>query len=371
MWVAASIMSRCPPWRGLKNPLTITRFTGSDAGRSFIRLNTIACSSRYVYHLDHSSSVRNVKISSVCAYLGCDWGVHFSLDNLYSRVMKKATLLAVVGTTASGKSGLAMELARRFDGEIIAADSRTIYTGMDIGTAKPSAAEQAEIAHWGLDLVEPGQRFTVADYQAYANEKIADITARGKLPIMVGGTGLYVDSVLFGYDFRSDQQTAAKRQELDDKTTAELLGMIPELDRQQFEQQQNRRHIIRFLETGEHASRNTKLRKGAVVIGLAPSKNVLRKRIEKRVEIMFKQGLRKEVDELIERYGWGSEALTGIGYREFKPFYDGVISMSQVKRDIAQSTLRYAKRQRTWFKRNSHIQWHEDRVAALSSDILK
>jgi len=266
-------------------------------------------------------------------------------------------LITIVGTTASGKSGLAMELARCLDGEIIAADSRTVFKGMDIGTAKSSYEDRQEIPHWGLDLVEPGERFTAADFQAYANSAIDDIQARGKQPIMVGGTGLYVDSVLFNFDFRDD--TAEPRADLQDKTIDELLEMINQVDRAAFVVQRNRRHIMRFLETGEHPNQNKVMRKDAVVYGMQLPKNVLRKRIEKRIEIMFKQGLRKEVDELIEKYGWGSEALTGIGYREFKPFYDEEISMSQVKRDIAQNTLRYAKRQRTWFKRNLEILWFE------------
>ena len=129
-------------------------------------------------------------------------------------VRSEPPLVVIVGPTASGKTAVAIELAGRFDGEIICADSRTIYKGMDVGTAKPSAKEQAAVPHWGLDLVEPGERFTAADFQRYAVAKIAEFRARGRVPFLVGGTGLYVDAVLFGYEF-GPEATARQRQELE------------------------------------------------------------------------------------------------------------------------------------------------------------
>ncbi|MDX1765787.1 MAG: tRNA (adenosine(37)-N6)-dimethylallyltransferase MiaA [Candidatus Saccharimonadales bacterium] len=231
-------------------------------------------------------------------------------------------LIAVVGETASGKTSLGIEIAKKHNGEIITADSRSVYRGLDIGTAKPTVEEQGQVTHHLLDIVNPDQKFNVGDFQRLAYRAIADIESRNKLAIMVGGTGLYIDSVLFDYQFSNqNKQSDADRQTM---------------------------------------------RENCLVIGLKLSRNQLRSRIEKRVEAMFKAGLRKEVDELVEKYGWGNEAMTGIGYREFKPFYDGEISMSKVKRDIAQNTLStLAKHQRTWFKRNPKIKWFECPADAL------
>lgn len=256
-----------------------------------------------------------------------------------------------------------MEIARQFNGEIIAADSRTIYKGMNIGTAKPSIDEQKEIPHHCLDLVEPGQKFTVADFKLHACSAIDNISDRGKLSILVGGTGLYVDSVLFDFKF-SSQHDSSRRAALQELTDEELIKKVMDVGGLHVNIK-NRRHMVRFLETGGTNKNDNTIRANTLVLGLKVGRNELRKRIEKRVEIMFKSGLRREVDGLVKRYGWESEALTGIGYREFRPYYDGVASMSEVKRAIAQVTLgRLAKHQRTWFKRNPHIEWFSSKREA-------
>lgn len=280
-------------------------------------------------------------------------------------------LIAVVGETASGKSGLALEIARRYNGEIICADSRTIYKGMDIGTAKPSMQERAEIQHHLLDVVAPGEPFAAADFQRLAHQAILDITQRGKLPIIVGGTGLYVDSILFDYHFAgpADLQRRAALESLD---LSELRMRIEQKGFVAPYNEKNKRHLVRTLEREAAAPTDRgQMRAHTLVLGLSLSRSALRTRIEERVEHMFRKGLRKEVQELQERFGWESEALTGIGYREFKPFYMGDASMSEVKRRIVQDTLQLAKRQRTWFKRNPRIIWcstaqeAKERVAAF------
>ncbi len=268
-------------------------------------------------------------------------------------------LVVVVGETASGKSGLAMKIAEAFDGEIIAADSRTIYRGMDIGTAKPSQEEQQTIVQHGLDVVEPGQDYNVADFQRDAKAAIQDISSRNKLPIMVGGTGLYIDSVLFDFDFGKPKNEAL-RTELSQKNMEELQSLAQQTGLEvSNEMLKNKRHLIRAIETAGAEKGRKELRLNTLVIGVNLTKNQLRKRVVTRVELMFRKGLRKEVDELVDKYGWDNEAMTGIGYREFKDYYDGNISMSKVKETIVRKTMQYAKRQRTWFKRNRQIEWFD------------
>ena len=158
-----------------------------------------------------------------------------------------APLVVIAGPTASGKSSLAMELAQQFRGEIICADSRTIYTGMDIGTAKPSSADRALVPHWGLDLVEPGEYFSAADFKTYAVQKIAEIRARGHVPFLVGGTGLYIDSVVFDYAFgpAADKE---RREQLNTMTIEELYNYCNKNNVVLPENEKNKRYVIRAIE---------------------------------------------------------------------------------------------------------------------------
>lgn len=264
-------------------------------------------------------------------------------------------LICIVGVTASGKSALAMEAARRHNGEIIAADSRTIYRGMDIGTAKPSKADQTEVEHHLLDVVYPGERFTAADFKKLANEAINDISNSGKLPIIVGGTGLYIDSILFDYKFAKDIDPQ-KRKELNAKTDVELARLVNNRGGEHIDTH-NRRHMIRFLETGGTPKQAKKLRKDTLVVGIDRKKSEIRNRIEKRTEAMFRKGLRKEVDKLVKKYGWNNEAMTSVIYKLFKEYQAGEISMSELKRKNVLRELQLVKRQKTWLKRNPYIQW--------------
>lgn len=277
----------------------------------------------------------------------------------------KIQLIAIVGETASGKSALAIEIAKRYKGEIIAADSRTIYKEMDIGTAKPQEDEMEGIKHHGLNLVEPGERYTAAQFKQYCDLKIQDIVSRGKLPILVGGTGLYIDGVLFDYSF-GEESSSEERSELNNKSIDELTTISQEMKLDLSGQLlKNKRHLIRMIERDGVTENNTNLAYDALLLGYILPKNVLRKRIEKRVEAMFRKGLRKEYNDLKQKYGTNSEAFTGIGYREFAAWESGNASMSEVKREIVKNTMNLAKRQRTWFKRNPHIQWVESEDEAL------
>lgn len=285
---------------------------------------------------------------------------------------KLAPLIVIVGETASGKTEAAIRLAKELNGEIICADSRTIYKSMDIGTAKPTKVEQEQIKHHLLDLVEPNQRYTAAEFQKAAQNCIADIADRGKLPIMIGGSGLYVDSVIFEYQFRT-KTSIDNNDRLDLKSTDELYNIADKKGLQPVTNS-NRRYLTKLIQSGQTPPDNRQnLRDNTLVVGLHLGRTVLRKRITMRVETMFKQGLRKEVDELLKTYSWGDPGMTGIGYREFKQYYSGETSTNKIKQKIIYNTLQFAKRQRTWFKRNQQIKWVDSAEGAtmLANNFVK
>lgn len=238
-----------------------------------------------------------------------------------------AKLLVIVGPTASGKSALAIELAERLGGEIICADSRTVYKALDIGTAKPTAQEQKLVPHHLLDIVEPNQSFTAADFKQLAERAIDDIKSRNKLPILVGGSGLYIDALLFRYSFA---QTGALR------------------DRA------NPRHVARSvpLEKGG-------LREDAVIFGLDISRNILKERITRRVDTMMQQGFIEEVKKLMSTYP-NSKALSAPGYKAFTEHVSGRLSVEEAKALFIKNDYQLARRQMTWFRRNQSIHWLDD-----------
>lgn len=268
-----------------------------------------------------------------------------------------APLLVVVGETAAGKSALALELARRFDGEIICADSWTVRREVDIGTAKPTKTERAEVPHHLLDVVAPCEDFTAAVFQRLANEAIQDISDRGKLPIMAGGTGLYVDSVLYDYGFlpAGDRN---EREELNAMDVAELLARIDELGLDPGDvDKRNKRRLIRLIETRGARPARSGLRPNTLIIGIRANGDELKQKITDRVDAMLAAGLEAETRGLSERYGWGCEALKGVGYAQWRGYFEGSDSLAETREKIIRATVDLAKRQRTWFKRNKSIQW--------------
>jgi len=268
----------------------------------------------------------------------------------------EAPFIVVVGPTASGKSALSLEVAERFSGEIICSDSRTIYKGMDIGTAKPSAEDQVRVPHWGLDLVEPGESFSAADFQKYANDKVAEIRARGHVPFMVGGTGLYVDGVVFDYSFGAAEPEL--RKSLEALSLEELHDYCANNNISLPENHQNRRYVIRAI---EQKSINTKRLAApipnTVIVGIATERDELRRRIEQRSEQLFVNGMVDEAIMLGKKYGWESEAMTGNIYRLVRRYVDGELTMEQLKQAFITSDWQLAKRQLTWLKRNPYITW--------------
>jgi tRNA dimethylallyltransferase len=266
-------------------------------------------------------------------------------------------LIAIVGPTASGKTSLAIRIAEQFDGEIICADSRTIYKGMDIGTAKPTTVEQARVKHWGLDLVEPGQPFSAADFKRYADDKIIDIQSRGKLPLLVGGTGLYVDSVLYDFTF-GDKADDSERKRLEKMSLGELVEYCIIHNVKLPENTKNKRHLVRAIERKNISDiSKSDLKPEQFIVGIATNMNTLRTRIIDRTEHLFANRVEQEATLLGKKYGWDSEAMTGNIYPLIKKHLDGTLLINEVKKNFITADYKLAKRQMTWFRRNPDIMW--------------
>lgn len=286
---------------------------------------------------------------------------------------KKQPLIAVVGPTASGKTALAVELALRFGGEVVSADSMQVYKRMDIATAKPDEAEKKGVPHHLIDLIEPdGAAFSVAQYARRAHAAIADIAARGRVPILAGGTGLYIDAVIDNIDFsniRSDEAVRAELRALADAHGNDyMLGLLREADPELAASlhPNNLGRILRALEvyrvTGvpmsEHQrrSRQTPARYDVCMIGLNfTDRAMLYDRVNRRVDRMMEHGLLDEA-RAISAVCRGT-ALQAIGYKELLPHLDGGAPLESCIDHLKQSTRRYAKRQLSWFRRDERIVW--------------
>jgi tRNA dimethylallyltransferase len=281
-------------------------------------------------------------------------------------------LLVIVGPTASGKSDLALRIAKEFNGEIIAADSWTVYRGFDIGTSKPTITQQKAVKHHLIDVRQANQGFNAPLFKAMALKSIQDIQKRGKLPIMVGGTGLYIDSVIYDYGFL-DNSSPEERRRLDAMELKDLLELagrrrvdLDDIDIR------NKRRVIRAIEAKGAKPTKAGLRPGTLIVGLKVDNDELRKRVERRTEKMLEAGLEQEVKELADKYGWEAEPMKGIGYREWREYFDGSRTLGETKARIISATMGLAKRQRTWFKRSPDIQWFGsiDQAAGYLSRLL-
>lgn len=279
-------------------------------------------------------------------------------------VAKQLKLLAIVGTTASGKTGLAVAIAKKFNGEVIAADSRTVYKYLDIGTAKPTLEEQQGITHWGLDIVGPGERYSAAQFQQYAKTAIADISSRGKLPILVGGSGLYIDAVLYDYSFAPPN--AIYREQLMKLSITQLRQLIIESKLEIPENSQNKRYLIRTLERGKLDVKKQTMLPGWHIVGLSPSKEVLKDRVKARAKQMVDTGVIDEIKRAYELYPVDSEALQGGIYKSFWPFLNGAMTKDDTIDHFVISDMQLAKKQNTWFRRNKQITWFSDPTLAES-----
>ena len=276
-------------------------------------------------------------------------------------------LVVIVGPTASGKSALAVRVAQEFNGEIIAADSRTVYKDMDIGTAKPSKADQKLVPHWGLNLVEPGQRFTAAKFKDYAEAAIKDIQNRDKLPVLVGGSGLYIDGVIFAFGFRPDADLT-QRQKLEAMSVGALQEIIHEMGLPMPVNFKNKRHLIRTIETkGQAGSRRNRLSEGVILVGIQPSDELLKKHIGQRAEQFFTSGVLTETKKLLNKYGKEAlETTGGIVYKICLEVLGGRITEAEAIEQFKKADWQYARRQKTWFKRNKFIHWFGSTEQAYS-----
>lgn len=288
--------------------------------------------------------------------------------------MSEIPLIVVAGPTASGKTGLAIDIARYIGGEIVNADSMQIYKYMDIGTAKPTAEERERAVHHLIDFLEPDAEFSVADYTQMAHNVIADINSRGKIAVMAGGTGLYINSVVndvtFGemdtdYELRESLQKTAQ-----EKGSEYLLEMLAEFDEVSAKRlhPNNLRRIIRAIEfykiTGktisqhQNETKQVNSRYRPLMLCIDRNREELYERINLRVDIMFEEGLADEVKSLMNM-GYTKElnSMKGIGYKEVMDCLDGKMSLEETKELIKQSSRRYAKRQLTWFRRDERIHY--------------
>ena len=286
--------------------------------------------------------------------------------------MDKKTVIVIVGPTASGKTSLSIEIAKEIGGEIVSADSMQIYKDMDIATAKPTADEMQGIPHHLISIIDSDENFSVAAYKEMAMEAIADIFQRGKTPIVVGGTGLYIDTLInnttfFDFDKSNEREKLQKR--LEDEGIEKLFYELKAVDPETAEKLHinDVKRILRALEvynsTGKTITLQAELSHEEeseyhwLVIGLtAENREVLYERINRRVDIMLEDGLIQEAKEFFASEK-SSTAKQAIGYKELKGFLDGEISLEEATENLKRETRRYAKRQLTWFRRNKNINW--------------
>ena len=286
---------------------------------------------------------------------------------------KKTKVIVICGPTASGKTSLSVELAKKINGEVISADSMQIYKFMNIGSAKPTKNEMCGIKHYMLDFVEPIKRYSVADYKKEAEKCIEKILEKGKLPIVVGGTGLYVDSLIYGIEYNEIKLDKNYRQELEKRVTEEGLENLYDeaikIDPIAMEKisHNDKKRILRVLEiyheTGktktaqEIESRSKEIKYDYKVFAINMDREILYDRINQRVDIMVEQGLIEEVKNLISKYKELPTAIQGLGYKETKEYVEGKITKEEMVDKIKMETRRYAKRQLTWFKKNEDTIW--------------
>ena len=268
-------------------------------------------------------------------------------------------LIVILGPTASGKTAYAIRLARLIGGEVICADSRTVYRGMDIGTAKPTEPERAGVPHWGLDLIEPDQRYSLHDFQRYAMAKIAEIRQRQHVPLLVGGSGLYINSVIYDYRLAGGDCDQTARTELEKLPPDELRRLAIKRGAKLPRDLDNKRRLIRSLETGGVSNNCGHLGRQTIVIGIAVDKEKLSQHISERSEQMLERGLVDETERLIARYGM-VEPLRRNAYGVVAKYLTGQIYEAELIEQISVKDRQLVKKQLTWWRNPrwaSDIMW--------------
>lgn len=289
----------------------------------------------------------------------------------------KEKLIVIAGPTASGKTALAVELARRLDTEIISGDSMLVYKGLDIGTAKPGKKEMGGIRHHLIDILDAGAGFNVTDFINLAKPVITLLNQQGRIPILAGGTGLYIKSLVEGYQFNETSGDPEYRESLqrlaEEKGREYVFDMLRKVNPDAAERLHinNFRRIIRALEVyhlgGEQISEEkaSELAYDVFAIGLGWERSVLYERINRRVEIMIEQGLYNEVEGLLKNgISDSCQSMKGIGYKELLPAVRGEISLDEAADHIKQNTRHFAKRQLTWYRKMPYIRWYDAQAEA-------
>lgn len=285
----------------------------------------------------------------------------------------KKTVVAIVGPTAVGKTGLSIEAAKRFNGEVISGDSMQVYRGMDIGTAKVSPQEMQGIPHHLIDIIEPHEEYSAKDFQTQAQQLIEQITERGRLPVIAGGSGLYIQAALFDYHFpdirRNDELTEQLTKQAREKGIDEIYSRLQKVDPEQAKKihPNNHRRVIRALEIYETTGRTkTEWEKeqkrepsyNTIFIGLEMEREKLYAEINNRVDEMIHKGLLDEVTRLYKEGLKNTQAMKAIGYKEFIPYLEEKDTLESCIEALKQNSRRYAKRQYTWFKNKMDIKWY-------------
>lgn len=276
--------------------------------------------------------------------------------------MNKPKIIAIVGTTASGKSSLGIELAKIFNAEVVSADSRQIYKGLDLGTGKVTPEEIEGVPHHMLDIIEPNTPYSLAEYQKAAYKVIDDILSRGKLPIIVGGTGLYTRAIIEGYDLNSAEPNIDLRNELNGKSATELVDILKSLGAKEIQEPENPRRLIRQIEkikSGKNNIPQNKPRYDVLQIGITFDREILYNRIEERLDMRINDGMIEEIKSLLDN-GATTEFMEGLGleYRYTTRYILGKYpSFEDYRTELLKEIRHFAKRQMTWFRKEKNITW--------------
>ncbi|MBX0351000.1 tRNA (adenosine(37)-N6)-dimethylallyltransferase MiaA [Bacillus toyonensis] len=300
--------------------------------------------------------------------------------------MQREKVAVIIGPTAVGKTKLSIDLAKALNGEIISGDSMQIYRTMDIGTAKVTKEEMDGIPHYMVDIKDPEDSFSVAEFQECVRKHIREITERGKLPIIVGGTGLYIQSVLFDYQFTEDAGDAIYREKMEklaqERGVEYVHEKLQEVDPESAERihANNVRRVIRALEvfhtTGEKMSEQLEKQENELLydvslIGLTMDREMLYDRINLRVDLMMEQGLLEEVKGLYNRGMRDCQSIQAIGYKEVYDYFENRVSLEEAVSQLKTNSRRYAKRQLTWFRNKMDVTWFDVTDGEKTSEILR
>lgn len=291
----------------------------------------------------------------------------------------KIKIVVILGQTATGKSDLAVELAKKFSGEIISADSRQVYKGLDIGSGKITKKEMKSVPHYLLDVANPKRQFSVAQYKKLADKKILEINKRNKLPIIVGGTGFYIQAIIDGLVLPKVKPNSKLRKELEKKTAKELFEILKKLDKSRAKdiEKDNPRRLIRAIEIAKALGKVPKLKKSSkyevLQVGLKIPEEKLKENIKKRLFTRMKKGMIKEVENLhSEGLSWKRLEALGLEYKNLALYLQKKINKSELLDRIQTESWQFAKRQMRWFKKDERIKWFKpSEVKKVEKEIKK